>query len=177
MTLDQVVFVIIALVTVGASLLMVAVPRVFHAALAMILAFLGIGALYMQMGAGFLGVIQVLIYVGAISVLMIFAIMLTPRVMDSAQARFTGQWPLAALMAVALMVVLVQQVVRSPFPQVVGEDAAAGTVMAGRNYAVEIGMAFMDPGANGYLLPFEVASLLLLVALVGAIAIAGEEGQ
>lgn len=175
MTADQLIFFIIATVTVVASLMMVAVPRVFHAALLMILAFLGIGALYMQMGAGFLGVIQILIYVGAIAVLMIFAIMLTPKVMDSAQQRFTGQWPLAALMAAGLVTVLVQQISRSPFPQVGAE--AINSALTGRDYAIEIGLAFMEPGAQGYLLPFEVASLLLLVALVGAIAIAGEESQ
>jgi NADH:ubiquinone oxidoreductase subunit 6 (subunit J) len=175
MTADQVVFFIIATVTVVSSLMMVAVPRVFHAALLMILAFLGIGALYMQMGAGFLGVIQVLIYVGAIAVLMIFAIMLTPKVMDSAQQRFTGQWPLAALLAAGLSTLLVQQIARSPFPTL-GTDAI-NSALTGRDYAIEIGLHFMDTGLQGYLLPFEVASLLLLVALVGAIAIAGEETQ
>ena len=168
---EQIVFFILSTITVGAALAMVAVPRVFHAALLMILSFLGIGALYMLMGAGFLGVIQILIYVGAIAVLMIFAIMLTPRVMDSAQQRFTGQWWIAALLAAGFAVLLVQQISRSPFPVV------ADTTLVARQYAIEIGRAFMDPGLQGYILPFEVASLLLLVALVGAIAIAGEETQ
>ncbi len=175
MTLEQINFFIISTVIVVASLLMVSVPRVFHAALLMILAFLGIGALYMQMGAGFLGVIQILIYVGAVAVLMIFAIMLTPKVMDSAQQRFTGQWVLSAFLAAGLVTLLVQQISRSPFPQV-GADVI-NNALQGRDYAVDIGMLFMDPTATGYLLPFEVASLLLLVALVGAIAIAGEESQ
>ncbi len=167
---EQIVFFVISTIIVAAALGMVAVPRVFHAALLMIVSFLGIGALYMLMGAGFLGVIQILIYVGAIAVLMIFAIMLTPRVMDSARQRFTGQWWVAALLAAGFAVLMVQQLSRSPFP-------VSSTALATRQYAIEIGQAFMDASSQGYLLPFEVASLLLLVALVGAIAIAGEETQ
>ena len=169
MTGEQVAFWLVAIVTVVAALGMVSVASVFHAALLMILTFLGIAALYITMGAGFLGIIQILIYVGAIAVLMLFAIMLTPRVMERAgPSRYTNQWPIAALLAASLLVLLVPQLVRAPWPV---RDEALGV----RDYAVEIGKAFMDPGLQGYLLPFEVASVLLLVALVGAIAIAREE--
>lgn len=169
MTGEQIAFFIVATFTVLAALGMVSVASVFHAALFMILTFLGIGALYMTMGAGFLGLIQILIYVGAIAVLVLFAIMLTPRVMQrEGQTRYTSQWPIAATVASGLLVVLSPQLVRAPWPVIAPTTGA-------REYAIEIGKAFMDPGLQGYLLPFEVASVLLLVALVGAIAIAREE--
>ena len=170
MTAEQIVFWIIATITVVAALGMVSVGTVFHAALLMVLTFIGIAALYMLMGAGFMGIIQVLIYVGAIAVLMIFAIMLTPEVMRTeGPSRFTAQWPIAAVLASGLLVVLVPPLLSTPWP--VKNEVLDET----RNYAVELGMAFMSPEASGYLLPFWLAAAFLLVALVGAIVIARED--
>lgn len=170
MTAEQIVFFIIATITVVAALGMVSVASVFHAALLMVLTFLGIAALYMVMGVGFMGVIQVLIYVGAIAVLMIFAIMLTPKVMQvEGRSRYTKQWPYAAMLASGFLVVLVPPLMATPWP--VQKDGELGV----RDYAVELGMAFMDPGANGYLLVFWLTAALLLVALIGSIVIARED--
>lgn len=170
MTGEQIVFFVVATFTVLMGLGMVSVNSVFHAALFMVACFTGIAALFMTLGAGFLGIIQILIYVGAIAVLMIFAIMLTPRVMSQTnQSRFTGQWPLAAALAAGLVVLLTGPILGTPWPVA---ETGPGT---NREYALEIGQAFMDAGANGYLLPFEIASVLLLVALVGAIVIARED--
>ncbi len=170
MSAEQVVFWIMATITVVAALGMVTVGTVFHAALLMVLTFIGIAALYMLMGAGFMGIIQVLIYVGAIAVLMIFAIMLTPESMRTeGPSRFTAQWPIAAVLASGLLVVLVPPILSTPWP--VKNEALDET----RNYAVELGMAFMSPEASGYLLPFWLAAAFLLVALVGAIVIARED--
>lgn len=167
MTGEQIVFFILSTITVLAALGMVAVSSIFHAALLMVAVFTGIAALYILMGAGFLGIIQILIYVGAIAVLILFAIMLTPRMMRQGnQSRYTAQWPLAALLASGFAVLMVPQLLAGAWP-VVAEGPGV------RDYALEIGFAFMDP--TGYLLPFEVASVLLLVALVGAIVIAREE--
>ena len=170
MTAEQIVFFVIATITVVASLGMVSVASVFHAALLMVITFIGIAALYMVMGVGFMGVIQVLIYVGAITVLMIFAIMLTPRVMQrEGPSRFTKQWPYAALLASGFLVLLVPQLIYTPWP--VQKDLSLGV----RDYAVELGIAFMNPGPNGYLLVFWLTAALLLVALIGAIVIARED--
>ena len=170
MTAEQIVFFVIATMTVVASLGMVSVASVFHAALLMVITFIGIAALYMVMGVGFMGVIQVLIYVGAITVLMIFAIMLTPRVMQrEGPSRFTKQWPYAALLASGLLVLIVPQLIYTPWP--VQKDLSLGV----RDYAVELGIAFMNPGPDGYLLVFWLTAALLLVALIGAIVIARED--
>jgi NADH:ubiquinone oxidoreductase subunit 6 (subunit J) len=167
MTGEQVAFFFIAAVTVIAALGMVSVASVFHAALLMVLTFTGIAGLYIVLGAGFLGIIQILIYVGAIAVLMIFAIMLTPRVMlQGNQSRFTGQWPLAAILVSLLLILIGGQILAIPWPVT---QVAPGL----RDYAAELGLAFMDPGR--YLLPFWVVAVLLLVALVGAIVIARED--
>ncbi|MDQ4076208.1 MAG: NADH-quinone oxidoreductase subunit J [Chloroflexota bacterium] len=171
MTWEQVAFFFFATLTILAALGMVGVASVFHAALLMIVAFIGIAALYMVMGAGFLGVIQILVYVGAIAVLMLFALMLTPRVMQQDdRSRYTAQWPVAALLAAAFVVLLATQLLDTPWSL-----ATVGPVLPGefRDYAAELGLAFMNP--DGYLLPFYVAAVLLLVALVGAIVIAREE--
>ena len=169
MTAEQIVFFVIATITVVASLGMVSVASVFHAALLMVITFIGIAALYMVMGVGFMGVIQVLIYVGAITVLMIFAIMLTPRVMQrEGPSRFTKQWPYAALLASGFLVLLVPQVIYTPWPV---KDDSLGV----RDYAVELGIAFMNPGPDGYLLVFWLTAALLLVALIGSIVIARED--
>ncbi len=171
MTGEQIAFWFFAILTVLAALGMVGVASVFHAALLMVLAFVGIAALYMVMGAGFLGVIQILVYVGAIAVLVLFALMLTPRVMQQEnRSRYTAQWPIAALLSAGLMVLLTVQLLEVPWTLATRGLALPGEV---RDYAVELGLAFMNP--DGFLLPFYVAAVMLLVALVGAIVIARDE--
>lgn len=167
MTGEQIIFGLISLVTLAFAVGMVTVNSVFVAALLMIGAFGGVAALFVTLNAGFLGVVQVLIYVGAIAVLILFAVMLTPRVMaqHETRSRYTAQWPLAATIVVLLVGVLVSMSLGVNWP--VQEQLSPATV----DYAVELGKAFMGP----YILPFEVAGVVLLVALVGAIVIAREE--
>jgi NADH-quinone oxidoreductase subunit J len=171
MTGEQIAFWVLALVTVIAAAGMVGVASVFHAALLMVVAFIGIAGLYVVMGAGFLGIIQILIYVGAIAVLVLFALMLTPRVMQQEdRSRYTGQWPLAALLAFGFVILMTMILLEVPWPFAnVGPVAEGAT----RDYAAELGIAFMNP--DGYMLPFYVAAVMLLVALVGAIVIARED--
>jgi NADH:ubiquinone oxidoreductase subunit 6 (subunit J) len=165
MTGEQIVFGLLALMTLGAGIGMVSVRSIFHAALLMIVTFMGVAGLFVTLNAGFLGVVQVLVYIGAIAVLVLFAIMLTPKVMEENQSRFTEQWPVVAGMASLLALILFVVVMGTTWP-------VLDTLLpVPDDYAVEIGIAFMGP----YLLPFEVASVVLLVALVGAIVIAREE--
>ncbi len=166
MTAEQVVFVLAAVVTLGSALGMVTTRSVFVGALWMIAVFGGVAALFILLGAGFLGIVQILVYIGAIAVLILFAIMLTPRVMGDPNApRYNRQWPLVAVMASALASLLVALVLRTDWPLA---QEGAPTITG---FAVELGKGFMTT----YILPFEVASVLLLVALIGAIVIAREE--
>jgi len=107
-------------------------------------------------------VAQILIYVGAIATLVIFAIMLTRNMMDPSQPRFNEQWGVVGGFAALLFVVLAAIVTRVTWPVAAG-DVPADTIQ-------RLGSDFVGP----YVVPFEVASVLLVVAMVGAIIIARE---
>jgi len=157
-----VVFVICSLITLGAALAMVTSKNLFHSALFMILSFMGVASLYVLLEAPFLAAVQILIYAGAIALLIVFAIMLTRRLMAKDLVQRNAQWGWSALGAVLLFVVLGLILIRVNWPVV---EAAVPEETISR-----LGQDLMGT----YLVPFEVASVLLLVALVGSIIIARE---
>jgi NADH-quinone oxidoreductase subunit J len=165
MTVIQVIFVIVSAITLLAALMVVSRNNIFHSALALVLTFIGVAGLYVLLDAGFLAVVQILIYVGAITVLIIFAIMLTRRIADPAIQRSNEQRVIGGVAAVILLAVMILGLLGTTW-------AASGQEMAG-DPIESLGRALMDT----YLLPFEVASILLLVALVGAIVIARDPGR
>ena len=160
--MQYIIFIIASLVTLGAAWKVVTGKNVFHNALFMILSFIGVAALYVLLEAGFLAVMQILIYVGAISILIIFAIMLSRRIMSEDQTQHNSQWWIAAIVSVALFVVLGVMLLKVTWP--------AGTAEIPKDIIALLGESFMST----YVLPFEVASVILLVALVGSIMIARE---
>jgi NADH-quinone oxidoreductase subunit J len=157
-------FWVLAVVTLGSALMVAMVRDLVHAVLFLVLSFVGVAGLYITLSADFVAVVQILIYVGAISVLMLFAILLTPRSSrDNETVPYAA--PLGVLAglvgAVIIFVGVKTEWAKSP------DDGRFETT------AVEIGRALLDP----YVLPFEVASILLVVAMVGAIMLVrpGEE--
>jgi NADH-quinone oxidoreductase subunit J len=124
----------------------------------------GVAGFYVLLEAEFLAMIQILVYVGAISILIIFAIMLSRRLMSPDFRASNEQWLWALVAAVALFAILVIVLIQVDWP-VAQAEVPSGTL-------VELGKALVDPGQ--YLLVFEVASVLLLVALVGAVIVARE---
>jgi NADH-quinone oxidoreductase subunit J len=168
MTADKIIFLIAAAATLAAGLATVTARNLVHAALALIAAFFGVAILFVLLQAGFLATVQVVLYIGAIAILIIFAIMLTRRVMQDAGPQTNQQWWLSALLAVALFAAL--WVILQQVP--VLQNVTAGPAIS-PDYLGQLGASFVDP--NQYLLPFELASVLLLVALVGSIVIAGEK--
>ena len=138
--------------------------NVFHAALFLILSFFGVAGLYVLLEAPFLAAVQLFIYVGGIAILILFAIMLTRDMMNPNVAGANRQWWLAALVALALCTVLGWTVLNHQWA------APAGDVPP--ESIVNLGKALVDPA--GLVLPFEVTSILLLVALIGAVTIARE---
>lgn len=162
MNLNDAVFILIAAVTIGSALGVVAAKNIVHSALLLVVTFLGVAGLYFQMNAGFLGLVQILIYGGAISVLIIFAIML---VMDTEAAktnlpspslpRRMGGFYLSILLTIAAGAAI--WFTRWPLGQAAGKDEMA--VLA-------------DLMLGKYVVAFEVAAVLLLVAVVGAIILA-----
>ncbi|MFN8501620.1 NADH-quinone oxidoreductase subunit J [Kouleothrix sp.] len=153
--------------TLAAGVMVVTVKNIIHAALWLIASFFSVAALYLLMEAEFIAIVQVLVYVGAISILVLFAIMLTRHVTGEGVRQLYQRWWVALIVAAALFgVLIVPTVFNFQWSVPTAPDQSAGL-----SSAVQIGTAFM----REYLLPFEIASVLLLVALIGAIVIAFEE--
>lgn len=167
MSVMQVIFFVTAVVTLGGALMVVTVRNLVHAALWLILTLFGVAVMLGLLNAPFFSVVQVVIYIGAISILMIFAIMLTRRVIQEQGRQVNPGWWLAGLMALTLFTTLVWLLsgwegFYSPLPQLAAE----------KDMVAELGKALVSTDA--YVLPFEVASVLLLAALVGAVVVAWE---
>ncbi len=166
MTVAEIVFYLLALLTIVAALGVVTVPNVVHAALFLILTLLGVAGFYVLLSSEFLALVQVLIYAGAVATIILFGLMLTRGMRELPTVPAGAQWPLALLAAGTLAVVLWTAVLDSEWPRDVGQVTLVGMNTLG-------GALFRD-----WLLPFEVASLVLLVALIGAIVISlQEEGE
>lgn len=160
--MQLVMFGLLGLVTLGAALGVVLARNLFRSALWLVLTFFGIAGIFVLLQAEFLAITQVLVYVGAISTLIIFAIMLSRGVMDPRQPRYNDQWRMVAGFAALLFVVLAAIVTRIAWPVMRG-DVPADAIQ-------RLGADFVGP----YVVPFEVASVLLVVAMIGAIIIARE---
>jgi len=133
-----------------------------HSAMSLALSFLGVAVIYILLHAFFLFGVQVLIYVGAITVLIMFGIMLTRDVEGNLVQQTNRQHRMAAASALATFIALTYIAFQSHFNVT---NATPGDSVVG------IGVAFI----SRYVVPFEVASLVLLVALVGAIVIARDK--
>ena len=163
MTLMQVVFLVLAVGAIGSAIGVVTSRNIFYSALLLVACLFMVAGFYVLLEAPFLAAVQVLVYVGAIAVLIIFALMLTERMMSEKARAWNDQWWVALLVAVCLGAVLLYVVVNGGW-QVSGAATPTDAVAA-------LGQTLMGT----YVLPFEVASVLLLMALIGAIIIAREE--
>jgi NADH-quinone oxidoreductase subunit J len=164
MTVTEVIFYFIAAVSVLGGLGVVVSRNVAYAALSLVFTLLAVAALYILLASEFLALVQVLIYAGAVAVLLLFALMLT-RARDLQQTLDNSQRPLAAIAALALLGVLIAMIVLTNWPRAAGEPALVDFNAIG------------DALFRTWVVPFEVASLVLLVALVGAIVLAGTEEE
>lgn len=159
----DIVFWILAIVTVVAALAVILLKDVFRAALALILLFLTIAGIYITLNADFLAVVQILVYVGAISILIIVAIMLTRDVTHGNPA---GKFRVPAIVVgVLLLGVLIFTVVNttwgvSPTPPLEPTASFLGERLF---------------GLGGYLLPVQIVAVLLLTAILGSIVLLREK--
>jgi NADH-quinone oxidoreductase subunit J len=159
----DIVFWILAVVTVGAALAVVILRDVFRAALSLVLLFLTIAAIYVTLYADFLAVVQILIYVGAISILIIVAIMLTR---DVWRGNPSGKLRIPALVVSLLLLgTMVFTVVTTKW-ETSGEPPLQPTTAA-------IGSNLF--GEGGFILPVEITAVLLLAAVLGAIVLIREK--
>ena len=163
----EIAFWILALIMVGAALAVVLLRDVFRAALLLILCFFTIAGIYITLNADFLAAVQVLIYAGAIGILLIFAIMLTRNVKEGNP--FNRLKIPALLVSLLVFATIVGVVVSTNWATVTGVsqgvEAPVGSATTGF-----IATALFDQ-SKGFVLPFEIASVVLLAALIGAIVL------
>jgi NADH-quinone oxidoreductase subunit J len=164
MTTLQIVFILFGLITVAGGLYTVLARNLFHAALGLIVALAGVAALYALMEAAFLAAAQVLIYIGSIAILIIFAVMLTEGVMGKSP-RGNEQWGYSIFVSLGLLAVLLVTLLNFQWPQKIAAVPA--------DSVLRLGQALVDP--NLYVLPFEVASVLLVAAMIGSIYVARDK--
>lgn len=168
MIVMQVLFILIALVTLFSALRVVTAQRIPHAAMWLILTLVGVAVLFALLDAGFFVVVQIMVYVGAIAILIIFAVMMTRNAMEDTGPQVGRTW-WALLASGGLFMILVGAL--SPWKAV---QSLPGALPDGGLDIAELGMALVDP--EGFVIPFEVASLLLLAAMIGAAFVALRRG-
>lgn len=165
MSVELVVFILLSVMAIAGALGVVLQRALFRSALFLVLSFVGVAGYYILLEVPVLGMIQLLVYVGAIATLIIFAIMLSRQALVVEGKVLNEQWVLGWGVALVLFAALVFVLVRVRWPVVEAPVPANGIQ--------ELGRALVMP--QGFVLPFEVASVLLLVALVGAVVIAREK--
>jgi NADH-quinone oxidoreductase subunit J len=163
MELSTAVFYMVAIVTVGSAAMVAFSRNIIYSAFSLLGTFAGVAGIYVFLGADFVAAVQVLIYVGGILVLILFAVMLTHRITDvEITNRAAGRIPGLVLVAV-LLALLVQTIRETPW--------AKAKEIVYTPTSAKIGDMFLQD----YLLPFELASLVLLAALIGAVVLARKE--
>ena len=163
MDISTAVFYLIAIITVGSAVVVAFSQNIIYSAFSLLGTFAGVAGLYVFLGADFVAAVQVLIYVGGILVLILFAVMLTHRITDvEITNRAVGRVP--GLMVVGVFLALLIQTIRET-PWVKVKELAHQPTTA------RIGDLFLE----NYLLPFELASLVLLAAMIGAVVLSRKE--
>ena len=159
----EIAFWLLAVIGVVTALAVVLLPNVFRAALCLVACFIAVAGIYVTLSADFLAAVQVLIYVGAIGVVIILAIMLTREVQ---QGSLTNKLYLPALLVAVLFFGVVGfAVINTPW-QIAGVAPQEPTTSA---------LAVKLFGEGGFILPLEIASVLLLAAILGAIILVREK--
>jgi NADH-quinone oxidoreductase subunit J len=165
MTGEQIIFLITAFFTLGSGFMVVTTRNLVHAALWLVATLFGVAVIFALLSASFLAVVQVVVYIGAIAILFIFAVMLTRKdLRDQGPQMNTGWW------AGALIAVLVFAGLFFVLQGWSGFSKTALSIPSGFDGVAELGNALVSPDA--FVLPFEVASVLLVAALVGAVYVA-----
>lgn len=161
--MNPVLFYILSAFLIISSLFVVRVRNIFYAALCLGMTFFGVAGIYLTLQAEFLAGLQIMIYVGAITVLILFAVMLTAGIQRKLEPPFSKISPLA-LLAVTVSAALVGMIIYAGFW---GSRTPSFSCFS----TGEIGMALL----KHFMIPFELVSVLLLAALIGAVVIARKE--
>ncbi|MBA3652101.1 MAG: NADH-quinone oxidoreductase subunit J [Chthoniobacterales bacterium] len=153
-------FSVIAILTLAAALAAATLTKLIHAALSFALAFVGVAAFYFLLGAEFVGLVQVFVYVGAVAVLIVFTILLTPRVVEKVR---DFNWS-GVVVALLVFAGLVWAIMKTAGLSVSASPIGALTVR-------QIGEALMTE----YVWPLQCVGLVLTAALIGALVLVMEE--
>ena len=163
MEISTAVFYLVAIITVGSAVVVAFSRNIIYSAFSLLGTFAGVAGLYIFLGADFVAAVQLLIYVGGILILILFAVMLTHRISDvEITNRAAGRIP-AVIITGVFLVLLLQTVRDTPWVKV--KEVLYQPTTA------KIGDLFLQT----YLLPFELASLVLLAAMIGAVVISRKE--
>ncbi len=158
-------FAIIAIVIIAAGVAAMTLKHLVHCALALTVAFLGLATAYLELNAQFVGFAQILVYVGAVAILIVFAILLTRGGESPAsEAFFSRSWMSGFAVAAVVFGLLAWAIKHSAVMRMEAPPAPAATVK-------QIGHELM----TRFVLPLEVIGLLLTAALIGAVIIAMKE--
>jgi NADH-quinone oxidoreductase subunit J len=169
MTIDLITFLILALVSVSAALGMLLSRNAVYSALFLVLNFATVAVFYLLLGAPFIAMAQITVYAGAIMVLFLFVIMLLGAEQLPPSKVLPWQKPLAIGLAIVLVAEAIYPLAFRGVP--VGEILQPGASVNTVDFLRQMGKILF----NQYLLPFEVTSILLLVAMVGAIVLTKQE--
>jgi NADH-quinone oxidoreductase subunit J len=161
----SIVFLLIAALTVAGALAAALLKNLVHCALSLTVTFGGLALLYLQLDAQFAGFSQILVYIGAVAILVVFAILLTRGAGVPEYRGFSSSWLAGLAISAAVFALLAWAVLKS-LPATPASAAPAVTVET-------IGAALM----SGYVLPLEMTAVLLTVALIGAVIVAMPESR
>jgi len=163
MTAEQIIFYIATGFILVSALMVVTTRNLIHAALWLVATLFGVAVVYATLDASFLAVVQVVVYIGAIAIMFIFAVMLTKRNLLDHVPQTNSNWPwaagIAALTGAGLLYTASQ----------LSTFGAQRPALSG-DALMNLGKALVSP--DTFILPFEVASILLLAALIGAVYLA-----
>ncbi|MCX7012977.1 MAG: NADH-quinone oxidoreductase subunit J [Candidatus Sumerlaeota bacterium] len=153
---QTVAFIAITAVVIGSALAATFAKSIVHASFALFFTLLGMAGYYFLLGADFLGITQVIIYVGGILVLLLFGVLLTSRSLDQLQIRSRASYIAASAVGLAVLAMLWKAIIRGPWQHVTPVVPQQTTQSLGRLLLTD------------YLLAFEFSSVTLLAALIGA---------
>lgn len=161
--MNEILFAVFAAIILTSSILVIVAKNAIHSAVFLITTLLGVAGIFLLLGAEFLAGVQAILYVGGIMVLFLFVIMLVNLDLSVKERRFNRHWAIGLGTVVLLgleLMYLVGKGAQLPEAQVAMNEVAGNTEQIGE-------MLY-----KGYMLPFEIASILLLVAMVGAVVLA-----
>lgn len=174
-------FWVIAIILVASALIVVGARKIVHSAIALVAVFAMASGIFLLLNAEFIAIVQILIYAGAVTILILFALMLTRTSNQNETTNPNSKtWGIALIVSalvgagVIFAITFGRSLVQlGKFNLATAYGTAACPMPA--NNVVYIGTLLYSPSCYSYVLPFEIASLVLLVAIVGAIVIARED--